>query len=63
MAYFSDAERADLLARMHEFDRQLIHEKYRGVVESMEQRRASPAIKREGLVAGNPVKTSRPGRT
>ena len=39
MAYFSDAEQAGLLARMHEFDRQLIHEKYRGVVESMEQRR------------------------
>jgi hemerythrin-like domain-containing protein len=39
MAYFSDAEKADLLARMYEFDRQLIHEKYRGVVESMEQRR------------------------
>lgn len=39
MAYFSDAEQAELLARMHEFDRMLIHEKYRGVVESMEQRR------------------------
>jgi len=39
MAYFSGAEQADLLARMNEFDRQLIHEKYRGVVESMEHRR------------------------
>ena len=39
MAYFSEAEQAGLLARMHEFDRLLIHEKYRGVVESMEQRR------------------------
>ena len=39
MAYFSQAEQADLLARMYEFDRQLIHEKYRGVVESMEHRR------------------------
>lgn len=39
MAYFSDAERADLLAAMYEFDRQLIHEKYRGLVESMEQYR------------------------
>ena len=39
MAYFSEAEQADLLARMHEFDRLLIHEKYRGLVESMEQRR------------------------
>jgi hemerythrin-like domain-containing protein len=39
MTYFSAAEQADLLARMHEFDRSLIHEKYRGLVESMEQRR------------------------
>jgi hemerythrin-like domain-containing protein len=39
MAYFSEAEQAELLARMHEFDRLLIHEKYRGVVESMEQHR------------------------
>jgi len=39
MAYFSDAEKADLLAAMYEFDRQMIHDKYRGVVESMEQRR------------------------
>ena len=39
MGYFSEAEQAELLARMHEFDRMLIHEKYRGLVESMEQRR------------------------
>jgi hemerythrin-like domain-containing protein len=39
MVYFSEAEQADLLARMYEFDRHLIHEKYRGVVESIEQRR------------------------
>ncbi len=39
MAYFSEAEQAELLARMHEFDQMLIHEKYRGLVESMEQRR------------------------
>ena len=39
MAYFSEAEQADLLARMQEFDRLLIHEKYRGVVESIEQHR------------------------
>src|SRR4030042_5858696 len=37
MAYFSDAERAALLAVMYEFDRMLIHEKYRGGGESMEQ--------------------------
>jgi hemerythrin-like domain-containing protein len=39
MTYFTDAERAGLLAAMYEFDRRLIHEKYRGIVESMEQRR------------------------
>jgi hemerythrin-like domain-containing protein len=39
MAYFSESEQADLLARMHEFDRMMIHEKYRGLVEAMEQRR------------------------
>jgi len=37
MAYFSEAEKAALLDRMYEFDRQLIHEKYRGVVEGLEQ--------------------------
>jgi hemerythrin-like domain-containing protein len=39
MAYFSEAEQADLLARMHEFDRLMIHEKYRGVVDGIEKRR------------------------
>jgi hemerythrin-like domain-containing protein len=39
MTYFNDAEKADLLARMYEFDKMLIHEKYRGVVEGIEQRR------------------------
>jgi hemerythrin-like domain-containing protein len=39
MTYFNDAEKADLLARMYDFDRTLIHEKYRGVVETIEQRR------------------------
>jgi len=39
MTYFTDAEKTDLLARMYEFDRLLIHEKYRGVVEAMEQHR------------------------
>jgi hemerythrin-like domain-containing protein len=39
MTYFSDAEKTELLARMYEFDRLLIHEKYRGLVEGMEQRR------------------------
>jgi hemerythrin-like domain-containing protein len=40
MAYFSEAEKTALLARMHEFDRQLFHEKYLGVVEAIEQRRS-----------------------
>ena len=39
MAYFSEAEQADVLAQMQEFDRRLIHEKYRGVVERIEQHR------------------------
>jgi hemerythrin-like domain-containing protein len=39
MTYFSDAEKAEMLGRMHEFDRQLIHAKYRGVVETIEHRR------------------------
>ena len=39
LAYFTDAEQADLLDRMYEFDRMMIHEKYRNVVESIEQRR------------------------
>jgi hemerythrin-like domain-containing protein len=39
MSYFSDAEKTALLERMYEFDRLLIHEKYRSVVEGLEQRR------------------------
>jgi hemerythrin-like domain-containing protein len=39
MAYFSEAEQTDLLAQMQEFDRRLIHEKYLGVVERIEQHR------------------------
>ncbi len=39
MAYFSEAEKTALLDQMYEFDRQLIHEKYRGVVEAIEHRR------------------------
>jgi hemerythrin-like domain-containing protein len=39
MAYFSDGEKAALLDQMHEFDRLLIHEKYRGLVEGIEQHR------------------------
>jgi hemerythrin-like domain-containing protein len=39
MSYFSDAEKTALLDQMYEFDRLLIHEKYRSVVEGLEQRR------------------------
>lgn len=40
MAYFSDAEKAEMLQAMWEFDRQMIHEKYRGVVAGIENRKA-----------------------
>jgi|UniRef100_A0A7C3SKB2 hemerythrin-like domain-containing protein len=40
LEYFSPSEKEALLARMHEFDRQMIHEKYRLMVESLETRRA-----------------------
>jgi len=40
MAYFTPAEQEALLARMHEFDRQMIHEKYAQVVHQIENRRA-----------------------
>lgn len=40
MDYLSQAEKEEMLARMYEFDRQMIHEKYRLIVESIENRRA-----------------------
>ncbi|MFH1596366.1 MAG: hemerythrin domain-containing protein [Pseudomonadota bacterium] len=40
MAYCSDAEKAEMLRRMMEFDQKQIHEKYRGVVEGIESRKA-----------------------
>lgn len=40
MAYFTDAERAEMLQAMWDFDRQMIHEKYRGVVAGIETRKA-----------------------
>jgi len=40
MAYFSDAEKAELLQAMFEFDRQMIHEKYLGIVEGIENRKS-----------------------
>lgn len=39
MSYFSEAEREEMLQAMWEFDRQMIHEKYRGVVEGIETRK------------------------
>ncbi len=38
MQYFSEAEQAAMLARMAEFDRLMIHEKYRSIVEGIEHR-------------------------
>jgi hemerythrin-like domain-containing protein len=35
MRYFTDEEKTAMIAEEYEFDRKLIHEKYRGVVESL----------------------------
>jgi len=40
MDYFSEAEKAVLLQQMREFDQKLIHDKYRGIVEGIENRKA-----------------------
>jgi hemerythrin-like domain-containing protein len=40
MDYFSQAEKDAMLAAMYEFDRRMIHEKYRVIVERIENRRA-----------------------
>jgi len=45
MAYCSDAEKAEMLRRMMEFDQKQIHEKYRGVVEGIESRKACKTCK------------------
>lgn len=45
MSYFHDAEKAEMLERMWEFDRKLIHEKYRGVVEDLQHGKACKAGK------------------
>jgi hemerythrin-like domain-containing protein len=39
MSYFSEAEKTEMLQAMHDFDREMIHEKYRGVVEGIETRK------------------------
>ena len=40
LEYFTPGEKAGLLEKMYEFDRLMIHEKYRQVVEQIETRRA-----------------------
>jgi len=40
MAYFSDPEKNELLRKMEEFDRLLIHEKYTNIVACIENRKA-----------------------
>ncbi|MCL4501825.1 MAG: hemerythrin domain-containing protein [Deltaproteobacteria bacterium] len=40
MEYFSAAEKAQMLTQMAEFDQKMIHEKYRSIVEGIEQRGA-----------------------
>ncbi len=37
MAYFSDAEKADMLGRMWEFDRRVIHDKYNRILEQLQK--------------------------
>jgi hemerythrin-like domain-containing protein len=39
MTYFSDAEKAEMLQAMYDFDRQMVHDKYREVVEGIETRK------------------------
>ncbi len=38
MEYFSEAEKAEMLEKMAEFDQRMIHEKYRGIIEGIEHR-------------------------
>lgn len=40
MEYFSDTEKAEMLQAMSDFDRQMIHAKYRGIVEGIENRKS-----------------------
>ncbi|MDH4139945.1 MAG: hypothetical protein OEV43_05175 [Coriobacteriia bacterium] len=37
LQYFTEAEKVDMLRAFDEFDRALIHEKYRAIVEDLEQ--------------------------
>ena len=41
-AYFTEDEDMALLTAFHDFDREMIHEKYKSVVESMEQAKGDP---------------------
>lgn len=40
MEYFTPAEKEAMLAKMWEFDRQMIHEKYQGILSAIENRQA-----------------------
>jgi hemerythrin-like domain-containing protein len=52
MSYFTAAEKDAMLARMWEFDRQMIHEKYEGAVSAIENRRACGLGHKEGSGGG-----------
>lgn len=43
--YFTAAEKAQLLEQMAEFDRRMIHEKYQGIVNGIEHRKACKTCK------------------
>lgn len=42
MGYFTQEEKADMLMEGHEFDRELIHETYRTIVEASEKQAVAP---------------------
>jgi hemerythrin-like domain-containing protein len=50
MGYLSDRERADMIKEMADFDKQLIHEKYKAIVKQFEGEKDST---RSGSVAGD----------
>ena len=55
LEYFTDAEKAQMLADFDEFDRALIHAKYLGVVEDLERSSvARGAARTEGRPVGRP---------
>lgn len=44
MKYFTQDERETMLREMWEFDREMIHEKYRAVVERLKETHSSPSV-------------------